>query len=874
MGRNRTGFGRAQTRTTNSIRKNLVQSKTPKKTKKKRKFQTFSGQEHTPSSTSSSTKTGLEDEHVDPAKDLLSVLNDVAEHGVSTDACQDIMDFIQSAIDPLEQKILDLQEDNAQKDAIILKLLLKNEQLRNQVKQLTQANWRLKEERRNRLGKDAASRVWVCFKLLSGCSYKDMRILNRCERLMRNKVKNYYLPSESELQKAYRIMCTAVDTYLLKASDLNPAWTGFYVNPAALLEHDVKIHLKFLGAAHIDFDIKTRDVDVGVKFGIDGAPITSCETWTIGTIGFNIFKKSAGEVFNRLAFLLPYPEDHPAVLAVVKDLSSRLKALQEDPLVVKITQRRSVTISVKYVCAITDWAMRIKLLKCMPAGSIAFTSYSKICKDNLLSLLNKRGDDPSLGLLTFVERIRLGLIAKVHYDKVRKELEESKNEDGEVRTKEQVAAKMQEERLNFSTADLDNINPQVDVPLNISIHMLVEWLHAGLRLIPKDLQRLHKVAHVLYENGFSDDKDLIPKLLEEISKSSELKSCIKKMLETKDSSDVKGPGNMIGRLVNIVQLNLGKLHSAVKDACGGSEPWIIVVTALFYISARHRNIIGLLKQDKEITDGDIDRVLDEGKKAFNVWASFLSSTTPIPYAIALEFEAGALVKIFVAETGERNLTGLSAQFSEHGNSTTKKDLYTGNNWVDADTKCGLKQGSSFKPHWRHKTFAPFVRDYAKSVECVVLGLYTVAELKKATPKHNVHILPEQDTCQNCGGVDKDVSGRCTSNICEKRYMDMIECAAANARKCPASAAALKDFVLKLGKTKLPEAKAEAKHAPALVVDDEKIAIEKSSLPVPNVKPQKKKQKRFKKASSAAAKRKAPTKRKRNNKRQVNLMSFG
>ena len=63
------------------------------------------------------------------------------------------------------------------------------------------------------------------------------------------------------------------------------------------------------------------------------------------------------------------------------------------------------------------------------------------------------------------------------------------------RTAQQLLDYMRWERQNFSTRE-GKVNPQLDVPLAVSEFMIVENLHAGLRLCPSELRQLTTVRGI------------------------------------------------------------------------------------------------------------------------------------------------------------------------------------------------------------------------------------------------------------------------------------------------------------------------------------------------------------------------------------------
>jgi hypothetical protein len=110
---------------------------------------------------------------------------------------------------------------------------------------------------------------------------------------------------------------------------------------------------------------------------------------------------------------------------------------------------------------------------------------------------------------------------------------------------------------------------------------------------------------------------------------------------------------MIGRMVDLVQANLRTIYTPLKDACSSSQGFILFVTALFFISAMHRNILGLLKKPELMTDATVERMMESGRRAWNVHWAFFKTTEPSYYQLVFAFECPALVKQLIAETGIR-----------------------------------------------------------------------------------------------------------------------------------------------------------------------------------------------------------------------------
>lgn len=737
---------------------------TRKKTKRRRRSYDIAKIECTPTSTRAreiSTPSPSDENAKNTVANLLEIFKDY-HRGRATDIVTSEISLVRDimkALRPLCNEILNLElrvED----------LLRENAMLKKQVHELQKVNSRLRDARKTRLNKDACAKIWTCFKILAGCSYKDLRLLRFVEATCRGNIRNHVVPSEPLIQRAYRQFCKLTEGYMLSASDLNPEWQGHYVDVAKLLTHDLQFHTKELLAQFVEFGMKTQEVKLGVKVGLDGAPMTNSETWFIGSLGLNCFKKNLGEVFNRLAVLLPYPEEHPCTKAVINDICIRLKQMNSSNVAeFRMTQRRKILLKIDYVATVTDWAMKTKILRCLPAGSTAFTAYENVSMDNIEFLLGKRGDDSSLKLLSFPRRMELGKEAREHYENIEAQLKAQK------RSKQQIKDAMARERLNYSMSKgVQAVNPQMSEPLELGRVMLMEWLHAGLRLVPKDIDTLHRLCYILYENGFSENKNVVPDVLEDLTTKSELTSNIKNLRESKSSDKMTSFGNIIGRMADLIQSGYERIFAAVKGACGTSKALKLIVTARYFIATRHRQILGLLKKDRDITDECIEEILNLGKDAFTVWYVFFKTTKPSPYQIALEFEAGALLKKFVCESGERYISRLSAQFAEHENSNTKTTVHTIRSFVKNTTEIGIKKNEYFKKEWRTKTFQPFVVDYIKKIESLRQGMYTNAQLERKSDCF-AKLLPESKECEYCLHT---ISGdACLSSMCESYYMQMI-----------------------------------------------------------------------------------------------------
>ena len=426
-------------------------------------------------------------------------------------------------------------------------------------------------------------------------------------------------------------------------------------------------------------------------------------------------------------------------------------------------------------------AMRSKLQRCLPASAIAYTSFEVITRDNILDLKCKRGDDPSLKGLLHARRSNLGVVAKAHCSNVRAEAAEEVDADGNTRTEDEVGKCMETERLNFSTKEGD-VNPQLDVPLSIAEFMLVENLHAGLRICPSEIRQLTTISFILHENGLSNNPHVVADCLWSFGKV-ELLSVVKNLRSSKNSNDIRPPGNMMGRMVDLAHFNHSTLFEAVKRHCGGVPGWELTVTALHVKSALHRNLLGPLRQDKEFEDEDVEKLLNWGLHAFNVHAAFFPCTPVQPCQTALTHEAGFHVKNFIKDTGERRMCDLTAQVHELVNEFTKEVAHSFNNWVSESKveEVGGRKGNDFEPSWRSKTFQTFVADHAKKIVALKFSLLTPRDLglledDEATMSHTLPM--ENVECMLCGKTLSGDGQSCSSHICEPRCMDTVKVAMA------------------------------------------------------------------------------------------------
>lgn len=682
-----------------------------------------------------------------------------------TDPCQQIADAVRPVFEMLEAANATI----AQLDAELVRILATESKLKAQVIQLQKKMSDLRKRAATRLSPKAAAQIWVCFKLISGCSYADMRLLARCEAALKGVTRNYDIPSEPKILAAYRDLCQHVDKYLVPVSRIFPQWRGHVVDLRKLFVHDITTHAKLINSGyHLKFKIsyanKAQVRSFILSLGVDALPMTGAESWTQMQVIFDMYEESLGKCTPRLGLLMPYPDKHPAVVGVMQWLNTEVEALKAVPTPIKLGQRTKNEFVLDHSMVISDWAFRPVTQKSLPANHTAFSSYGRVSMANLSPLCGKRGDDPALELLSHQDRVRLGKLARSHYETVETEAK------GLGLHGEALEKRMCEERLNFALADRSHINPQVDQPLEVAKHSLVEPLHAGLREVPRTLRHAHKLGNLLFENGRVMTRDTVPLALQAISSSSELTSAIKSLKGTTSANKTKGPGNMLGRMCDLVQANWGTIFGNLLVACGDSEFFQVLTLALFVIAIRHRDILGTIKVRRDISDGDLEFMLDAGREAFSVWWTFFRAGKPGPYQIAIEFEAPALLKRYIQDTGNRRVFDKTAQFVELGGKSVKSVAHRGN-FVQDEKKVGVKRGAEFKGEWRLKTYQPFVVDYAEKVLALQLGLYTDGQLGvERESKHKIR--PGAGDCKLCLHL-LPASGTCSSVVCSHRLLPLV-----------------------------------------------------------------------------------------------------
>ena len=122
-----------------------------------------------------------------------------------------------------------------------------------------------------------------------------------------------------------------------------------------------------------------------------------------------------------------------------------MSELWETTLVLKLTQRSGVSFFTKFHMLVSDWGLKPAVVMCQPANAIAFSAFEHVSMDNVQVCVNKRGDDKTLGLLTYARRCELGELAEKHYAAVKAEAEASGSF-----TADQLQSRMARERLAFS----------------------------------------------------------------------------------------------------------------------------------------------------------------------------------------------------------------------------------------------------------------------------------------------------------------------------------------------------------------------------------------------------------------------------------------
>jgi len=776
------------------------------------------------------------------AHEIFQIVNEALEPDdilVGTAACNHILDILR----PIFHERTTLTCRVAAQDAEIL-------QLKGKVVALQKVVSRLNAKKRTRVNIDVSGEIWLAFKILCGCSYDDMRILRRCDNLVNNCQRNYNVPSEDFIEQKYRGLCAVVDTYLLRPSALNSEWTeGFYIDPTKFLRDVLNFHVKEMDGKFVDIDMGTHDSsNFHIIWGFDGAPMSSRESWFVGQIIFSFMNDCLGDLAARVAVVLPYPEKHPCVTAVLTDISQRLSDMQKTPYKFKLTQRTYKDFDLRFSTCVADMSFRSTILKHMSSSAIAFTSFGNVGADNLSFFCNKRGDDSTLDLLLFDRRTALATTALHHYRTVEAEAV-AKHFDAK-----QLAAHMLVEHTNFSVQVKSGIytyNPQLDMPLSIGRNMLMAWLHAGLRDVSAMLKKAHRLCWLLHENGFCLDPNIIACEFALLSPKGELRAVSVRLRATTCSTKIKGLGSLIGRMCDIIQRGLGVIFSRIKTACGTSSAFKLITTAMFFIAAKHRDILGVLKEHRDLTDADIDFILDCGKEAFNVWFVFFNSSKAHPYQIAIEFECGALLKAYVRNTGNYKIWRLSDQHVERGNKKVKTTARKGN-FVSNPSLVGVKMGPEFKSHWREKTFQPFMADHVRCTTALKYDIFTPGQVdsERRDTSADLLIRPATGSCHVCGCVPLMLNAACVSVICEKKFMDIVREGARDCKLSHAGEVMFASFNAELHQSLRKEA--DASESSSGDEQDDAPLVPGSAMPAPHPEG---KRKRKPKLATAAAPRK-------------------
>ena len=278
----------------------------------------------------------------------------------------------------------------------------------------------------SRLKNEKKVRIRSCTALGVRQNRDCMRILRRCEALLRGK-SHSYLPSEEALQAAYRELCCIVEDYILDPADLNPEWAGegLYVDPGKLFLAQMHVHHILLKGQYLTYDVATakgKTIEHWVRCAFDAAPCTSSESWLFGQQASNLLLRSLGALRSQLTVVLRSGEKSPCARAVVAHMS---ELWETNPLVLKLTQRSGVSFFTKFHMLVSDWGLKPAVVMCQPANAIAFSAFEHVSMDNVQVCVNKRGDDKTLGLLTYARRCELGELAEKHYAAVEAEAEAS-----------------------------------------------------------------------------------------------------------------------------------------------------------------------------------------------------------------------------------------------------------------------------------------------------------------------------------------------------------------------------------------------------------------------------------------------------------------
>ena len=220
-----------------------------------------------------------------------------------------------------------------------------------------------------------------------------------------------------------------------------------------------------------------------------------------------------------------------------------------------------------------------------------------------------------------------------------------------------------------------------------------------------------------------------------------------------------------------------------------SRGFRLIIAAMFYVVAKHRNILGTFKLDMDLQDEHFEYMYEAGREACVVRQEFFKGNKPSPYQIAIEFEAPALADQFRKETKVSYFYEFSGEWVELGNKKSKTKAKK-SNWVknasNALANPGLKRGTEFKDKWRPVAYQMLVGDYAKTVEALVLGIYTPGQVAHQRAKSVLakRIRPVEGACDLCAQVMFDDDGKCTHVLCSSQEMKLVKETARNGSRTP------------------------------------------------------------------------------------------
>ncbi len=105
-------------------------------------------------------------------------------------------------------------------------------------------------------------------------------------------------------------------------------------------------------------------------------------------------------------------------------------------------------------------------------------------------------------------------------------------------------------------------------------------------------------------------------------------------------------------------------------ACENSRANTLVTVAIFYIAAKHQDIMGTFKLPEEMTDAHIDFILDSGRRAFNVRHLFFPSQETL--SLPVRVGAGGW------RIAQRYIFNCNAQLVELANQFAKESAHQSN----------------------------------------------------------------------------------------------------------------------------------------------------------------------------------------------------